>query len=381
MAPVLISITHMKLSTGIFRGALSKSLTDSASILLVPLADHCPALQELSIDGDVGVELLQSFSATCPHLVSFVEVVNSLPLSTSVKLTQLMPRLAMRTVVFEVGNWDALIEAMQAVTTPTVFDLCGRTLLCESTMYVRGYGGLTLRNGIICVEENCLGRSAVICINDSGLHLEYITICGNGTQRFGGSGVSQCPGYDDDVDKSEEEVCFCNGWTGVRVCNGGSVVMWKCKVLGALFPVFIVGVDREFGSPLGSPKPSKFNATHCEFGNCWLGMGLFLEGQCCTADLTDCAITGSQALTIKDRSLLIAQRLRVTCTYTGLSVYESSHARMLECSFKSRSNDCVFVHGARSLVSLDRCFLDLNTYASRAKNTEVSEGGRLVVSK
>lgn len=370
MAPVLSSITHLQLSTGIFRGALSQGLSVAVSKFLLPLAAHCPTLETLSINGDVGVELLQTFSATCLCLVSFVEVVNSLPPSTSLTLTQLMPRLAMHTVMYEVGDWRALIEAVTAVTAPTTFDLCGRMLLCRHTMYVGGYDGVILRNGTICIQNPEYVSAPVFYVSASGLRLESLIVCDVRAEQFLKTRDvgfhSDTPGYESDRRRDKfDKYPLPSKWTGVKVCNGGFVSISRCEVLGAAMAVHMVELDYEFGA--GNQQPCNVYASELTVRTSQSGNGLLLQGSFCNAELVDCNFRGGEAICIKGGSQLTAQRFRIDSKHVAVSVYEGSVAHMSQCTFVNRPFGCVLVHGKNSLVHLRGCFVD--------KEVELAGGG------
>lgn len=111
MTQALQSVTHLVLNTALFEhdskgfsmAAAGKQIQDASSVLS-PLASSCPALQQLKINGDIGLEALSAFGNLCPSLVHLELTALSIPCSVMGDLHTLIPRLQHFEVCIDTGE-------------------------------------------------------------------------------------------------------------------------------------------------------------------------------------------------------------------------------------------------------------------------------------
>ncbi|MEW5309313.1 MAG: hypothetical protein WDW38_001208 [Sanguina aurantia] len=339
----LASVTSLKLATRIFVGETAARYLEKTSNLLSPLAAQCPALTQLSIDGDIGVGLLQAFGTNCADLVSFVEAVGSLPASTASQLGQLLPHLTCHSIMFEKGGWGVLLAAMQSVTAPITFDLCGRALRCTSPLCLVQGQDVTLCNGMIVMPHSdpATPDSSVIIAGPGQLHLERVIM------------------FESAAGASEGEQLLWRIW---HPLEGGRQSSSPAIRVSALSHLDLTAL------PTPMP-PSKLVASGVVVVSRHRAGGLIMQGRGSHAVLSDCAFEnhGSAAITVMEHSHLGAARVRVACKDDGNGLYvcNGSRAELVDCTITGSDHYSVRSVGQGSVVTLTGCSLDQEVMASR----------------
>lgn len=369
MHDTLQHVTHLTLSTGVTRGRIPKGDEIDASKLLASLAQQCPALQELCLDGGAGLDLIWAFSHHCPNLSYFQETVHSLPSGHSKQLQQLFPSFRTQTVKFDREDWSSLVDLVMGTENPTIFDLCGRTLHCGQHMEIGGSSkAITICNGTIgMMHNNDLKASCwdMFRIDGGDLSLDSIRIC-----DMLPSGV---PSSDENMYEFESlkaqqsnQKDHVRGWLALHVV-AGIVTMRRCKVSGAKNMIICSGFPRCAGPSSAMVFPQcKLVAHNVSVRGIVTGMSLCLDGPGCSADLTNCDFVnyGFIAIMLKHSSQLVAEGVSFKPTpdpKTGKSwdvslfVTEGSVAKIFRCNFLGDHDNHVNVVGEGSLVSMQSC--------------------------
>lgn len=109
----LSTLTHLFINTRLYPDTTATlntlrtmRLISSASSILAPLAKACPLLQRLHMDGDIGLEALSAFGATCPHVNYIFLSAPSIPRPILYHLHNLFPKLA----TLEVKEFNAALD-------------------------------------------------------------------------------------------------------------------------------------------------------------------------------------------------------------------------------------------------------------------------------
>lgn len=344
-----------------------------ASKLLALLAAELPALQQLSIDGDPGLEMLQAFGSKCPKLTSFGEVLHSVPTLISQHLQQILPSLKTRTMTLANGDWNTLVRLVGAVRCPTCFDLCGRTMTCSNTLLVRGAcNRVTISNGTIVVSATISDGMSVMCVDGGDMSLQNMKLVG-----MSRNGVNQ-------HFKDAATASASSRWIGISIVNGGLVCVQDCEIQNSFCAINVGRFVETFDTSPAPLLPCKLVANHLKVRIDQTGSGIALNEFGCVAELTDCIIVSNIMeddvihIWMRHASQLIATRVNITIERAqrgiGLMVDAASNATLKDCNIICCITSCcvaIFVRGEGSLLCMHRCF-------SQGSNL-LSEGGEIDV--
>lgn len=375
MAKPLQSVTHLKLVTGSFSTLQHPPVT---RLMFFRLAASLPRLQELSIDADLGIDMLDSFGTLCPRLASLVvQDVGTLPFSTMQAMHHLMPNVTSHTVMCTYGDPSVLSDSIDRICCPTTFDMCGRTMLLTSTLHIVKEG-VTLQNGTFVVMEREHQHAGLIAIQVSSCSvvLKDILLCGSRSKH---SSWQEEQGY---TARSSMTGHASTRWKGIHIHNRGSVVLQRCEIRGALAALELSSDAAGMAAAQANPPVPLCTLTcnhvtvHCGASAGAVASGLRVQGWCCSAVLTHCTFVncGARTIAIEERGKLIATDVSISSNAgRALSVTHGGMARLTACKVSGCYPHNIFVSGFNSRLCLVNCQLSGAAHCQDRGRVDVSD--------